>query len=39
MERNLSIGTLAALPGEKVQGMLPIPHTEIEVPVTPKRSS
>ena len=34
MERNLSIGTLAALPGEKVQGMLPIPHTEIEVPVT-----
>lgn len=34
MEKNLSIGTLAAAPGEKVQGMLPIPHTEIEVPVT-----
>ena len=34
MERNLSIGTLAASPGEKIQGMLPIPHTEIEVPVT-----
>lgn len=34
MEKNLSIGTLAAAPGEKVQGLLPIPHTEIEVPVT-----
>lgn len=34
MENNLSIGTLTASPGEKIQGMLPIPHTEIEVPVT-----
>lgn len=34
MKKNLSIGSLSAAPGEKVQGLLPIPHTGVRIPVT-----
>lgn len=34
MKKNLSIGSLSAAPGEKVQGLLPIPHTGVKIPIT-----
>lgn len=34
MQKKLSVGMLSAEPGQKVQGMLKIPHTNLEIPIT-----